>query len=504
MLTFTDARNQMYGASLKRLDSAELRCDMVATMRFEDLPLLPLADVTKKTTALSHFVEVIKELVEKPDLSTMLDAPPHELPAHLAFRREITGLVYQYYAVPQVDGTFWFIKHIYCVQRVCIQHVRQAAVGAVYVANLKEFGCARWQGMLIQFVLGRLGGDGVVRFMVVKAEPKKRGQQPDLMKTPEEIEAGFGYIANRAPRSTANNEHLKWIELQKADLASPVHGWRDALLKECILNLVAGRSLSTDINDYPLTLADLSNWALTQLAFPCLQDFKTKGLLWIGKAGRGKTPAAYAIANTLSGYWISKDETVKNEGIRPHFRTTCHIDFLRGQAGNKLCPYIYDDGKMEKEEACTLKAFFDVSAEDAKAWARWGASAFAKSQMRQACSNGYHAYAEPSDMELVDAVELSHAAFVDMVTPTFGKSMHKEDLMAIFKRCNIIVLGVKAVYLRRACEDEVPVRIVKYVKDVELLGLPCRQELNKYKAGEDINQNIFERNLQWSLKFLDS
>eukprot|EP00971_Amphidinium_carterae_P290277 5763535-Amphidinium_carterae.1 len=64
-----------------------------------------------------------------------------------------------------------------------------------------------------------------------------------------------------------------------------------------------------------------------------------------------------------------------------------------------------------------LKAFMDVSSEDAKAYARWGASTFAKQQFRATTSNSVNPSAEPLSMEM--PTQISHANFLDLISPSW-------------------------------------------------------------------------------------
>ena len=55
---------------------------------------------------------------------------------------------------------------------------------------------------------------------------------------------------------------------------------------------------------------------------------------------------------------------------------------------------VLDDGNMANETMMAMKAFLDVSGEDSRVYARWGAASFAKNQFRIACGNSFDASAE--------------------------------------------------------------------------------------------------------------
>eukprot|EP00971_Amphidinium_carterae_P127582 2527744-Amphidinium_carterae.1 len=75
--------------------------------------------------------------------------------------------------------------------------------------------------------------------------------------------------------------------------------------------------LAREVQGYPLTLADFSNWALVKLFMPVMQDVCVKGVIWIGEPGLGKTPAANSLAVLLSAYWRQRDDV----GGEPSFKT---------------------------------------------------------------------------------------------------------------------------------------------------------------------------------------
>eukprot|EP00971_Amphidinium_carterae_P229043 4543345-Amphidinium_carterae.1 len=64
------------------------------------------------------------------------------------------------------------------------------------------------------------------------------------MKTDEEIDEGFDYIAANAPLSMTDNAHLKWIEKQKNNMASPIYDCKESLVEKAINNLMNDRALA--------------------------------------------------------------------------------------------------------------------------------------------------------------------------------------------------------------------------------------------------------------------
>ena len=201
-----------------------------------------------------------------------------------------------------------------------------------------------------------LGGVCVVRRLLTTVHTDKK------LFTEAQIDAGFDFIEDNAPMKSSNNAHIRWIMKQKNNPESPRFEWPENKIKEAVHNLQSGTSLAKVINNYPLTLFDMKNWVLTSLLRPCLRTAMHKSTILASMSGIGKTPLACALASSMSHYNI-KD---KNELEDPAFRTASHLDFFRSEPGSVFVPIIYDDGDISCEVIASLKAFFDVAAEDAK------------------------------------------------------------------------------------------------------------------------------------------
>ena len=44
------------------------------------------------------------------------------------------------------------------------------------------------------------------------------------------------------------------------------------------------------IDNYPLSLKDVSNWTLLNLIAPAMKNVMVNGIIFVGPTGRGKTP----------------------------------------------------------------------------------------------------------------------------------------------------------------------------------------------------------------------
>ena len=201
-----------------------------------------------------------------------------------------------------------------------------------------------------------------------------------------------------------------------------------------------------------------------------MKNVMINGIIIAGPTGIGKTPLAHIIAMTQSAMLIARDDLDE----KATFKSTNHLDFLRSEPGRLYTPIIYDDGSMNKDTAVALKAYFDLTCEDAKVYARWGASSFEPGQLRIACTNNFVADAEP-DVAEGDMIE--HTVFRNIIGNTFDNTWDPEDLMAVLKRVTMIVFGRKHAYLREANPRPVYVKCFSYPDDNRDVLVPGCKEL---------------------------
>eukprot|EP00971_Amphidinium_carterae_P200039 3970198-Amphidinium_carterae.1 len=186
------------------------------------------------------------------------------------------------------------------------------------------------------------------------------------------------------PRSSSDNGHLIWIELQKVNPDFPVHGWRDGLFKDAILNLCSSRCLAT-------------------------KQVESQGLEQLGSS----SPA-------------------------------CSMYYFRGEGADLLnAPMSLMMGRRHQ------------------GMGGWRATAFGPYQYRQCVSIDCCKFAEPKKIDLGETV--SHETFLEILATSLPKNALPEDILAVLKRTNVIVLVSKAAYVRPASVDEVDVKVVRYI-----------------------------------------
>jgi hypothetical protein len=183
----------------------------------------------------------------------------------------------------------------------------------------------------------------------------------------------------------------------------------------------------------------------------------------LGEANAGKTPAAVIIAMMFSRYYVGKFGLNRDAS----YRVAPDIDFFRGNPGTVGQPYIFDDGDIDKAEVAKIKAFMDVSEEEAMTRERWGASKFVRGQLRIAIDNKYDPRGEPDGEMLGTSENVEMNYIYDMIRPAFPK-VGTPDLEAILKRSCLIINSKKYFYVKLAAQPTA----TRYAMPINEMGLP--------------------------------
>jgi hypothetical protein len=253
------------------------------------------------------------------------------------------------------------------------------------------------------------------------------------------VQDGFAFIINEGPRSAVNLQQLIWTTIQIKDEASPVYTWPPKLVEKALHQMSAQGSLATTYTAWFLTMADFDQ-SIVDVAVDLHASRNLKSTWWLGVPGVGKTPFA---------------KTLATSGLATRqYRTSSELDFFRGEQGDVLRPDIFDDGDSSAQNTKSMKAFSDVSLQEAAVWARWGGCRWPKGCFRQALDNKVDLTKEIDDHSL----SITHENFMGLVSPAFHKDANQSDREAILKKANFVVCANKWLYVRLATENHVMVR----------------------------------------------
>ena len=102
---------------------------------------------------------------------------------------------------------------------------------------------------------------------------------------------------------------------------------------------------ASSLTSYPLTLRDITPWALRDVVMPIIQYSLEHGAILQGISGIGKTPLARAISTCMSAYHLAEDDM---HDVPPSMRTSAHLDMFRSEPGLKHKPMVFDDGQTDQ------------------------------------------------------------------------------------------------------------------------------------------------------------
>ena len=261
----------------------------------------------------------------------------------------------------------------------------------------------------------------------------------------DELRAGIQHINQFAPLSNSKNEQYLWVLLNVRDPESPLHGWPEHVVLKACTNRTTGNSQAEPEWFFPFLLNDLNEEFLEQVVPLVLPRMTSFGLMILGKAGIGKTPAAQIMSMAVARHLVHSRGL---DGL-PGYRKSKQIDGFRERPGEVQVPVLLDDPNLGSINLEDLKSFLDVG-ENCLVDARYRAAKFVRNQCRVVLSNEWDHTKEPVDAFLP---HITWGQFKDMFITAcqYPKMPH---LMAILKRTVIIIAGHHAVYVRLPSEHE--------------------------------------------------
>ena len=226
---------------------------------------------------------------------------------------------------------------------------------------------------------------------------------------------------------------------------------------------------------------------------------KSKTLVMMGLAEKGKTPAAQALALAISEYWILVDDMAWD--VKPSFRLCSSLDQLRGEPGKKHVPDILDDPDMNVVPMPKLKAFLDASLEESFTVERWTTSKFVRNQLRILCDNKID---EDADKWISPGQgTMPHEVFLDIIAPAFPEKSSSQDKMALLKRSHWVVNTNRACYVRKAGTGTNPVPCIQYEGGVmDFIADSGKAILDRMKNGDKRPPSDWLEKRQWLHDFV--
>ena len=324
------------------------------------ISLLPLKPMRPSSTKLKSVVERLNPLpstaVDFDSLYSNVsrgryDSLPNTLAADLGpnikFKMQLVGQQAE-------DGQWTFIKHYIFDAKMSAKLLQERLDGELFIIDYGKNFRAGLKGF--QYLLEHVGQWSVMWFQVSVKDTKTK------IKHKSDLDAGFSFIRTQGPRSNMQNRQTEWTEIEIHREGSPIYGWSAGLVKESLRGYANSNVFADRTSNFYVTLHDLSAWFLHDVIIPLLPTLKSKTVVFMGLAEKGKTPAAQALALAMSEYWLLVDNMAWDQ--RPAFRLCASLDQLRGEPGVKHVPDILDDPDCSQIPISKLKAFLDSTLEE--------------------------------------------------------------------------------------------------------------------------------------------
>ena len=371
---------------------------------FKDLPFRPAPAAAPSTAHVTHAIEVIRGIEQEPDCNRILEAlkrgPAPRGPFFVSNTMPKHKRQYLVTRDDQDDTKWMIIKYFHFTPRGSLNYILDATLSDIFILDMEAFRGARTIPNTLMYMFSNMAGNLIRNNRLCKSS--RTGTNPDAAV----IKAGFEHIRLHCPLTNTENQALMWIEIERNNPTSPIHGWREALVEKAMRNLKHAKGLAHTITSYPITLADFKTWVIQSVIIPILTDLRKTSVMLIGVSAIGKTPLLHALAMSISGYWR---ELFGEDEAKVGFKSASNLDFFREEVAEMAIPALFDDGEMSTVPVPALKAFLDVAGEDVKVYARWGAARFQRHQWRAACSNSFNEDKEPTTCATGTMTEDQHA-----------------------------------------------------------------------------------------------
>lgn len=444
----------------------------------------PFGDFDVSDSPMVHFYDVItgysdpidwvslgkayKDACEKHDLQL--------LPQPFGLKKQVSGNVQlQMVILKDAAGNHAILKHLAFPDKIKPSMVKQLVFGdprrAKWMQQNPKIG-----RKVLQYCLEGLGGRQFKAFELSNMATRKGAKtSPFDEKGDAEIDAGFDFILKCGPRSSSENQQLRWQTKTTRDPNSPIYGWPTGLVDKALRNLASDGALARKEFDWPipLSLRYYQPWLLNIVEQ--IWDFDQSALLLLGEAGVGKSPLGRSVLMAQARH----NKTHFQAEGSPCIRCTPEIDFLRGEAGSIIMGDFLDDTSLATLSMKMVKAFLDVGLYESMAWARWGATKWVQNEPRAVADNTYD---EGVPLPPSFIQEVSFETFWKIIRPAFTDQASHAHMDAIFKRAAFLVNSKEHLYYRPSGINTNPVNRIS-MPICEYLTEDGKQLYGKFKNG---------------------
>ena len=259
--------------------------------------------------------------------------------------------------VPNADGGHDVLKH-FVFERTPVALARLLVVGDPANVQMMTVN-PKLQMKVWQWLLQHMGGLSCLWYTL--GHPQAEAAEDRA------LDAGFDYIEQWGPTQTSGLDQLRWITKRTRNgCGSPIEGWASSFVEKCLKAKAAGGTLAKVRTEFPIALAGVDGHVFRYCLVPIIRSLFDHGLVMLGEPNQGKTPLALLLSFMMSRYYID----TYNYDAEAQCRCATDLDFFRGDPGLVYQPFILDDGDLSSQDVTKLKAFLDVSEEEAMTYQR--------------------------------------------------------------------------------------------------------------------------------------
>ena len=344
-----------------------------ALFPFSQLPFKAVGNISSKVKHFADIVDNFEGEIPKADIRAALEKPVREymkLPEPFGLKDVGVPYSMSLFICQGDDGSHRVLKMVELSSRLGVDTIRSMCWGSCQIVDWSCIGGTNPHDSrrALQYMLEHLQGFHARAHALTVVKGAAQSEEYD----DEAIDAGFEFILKAAPRHNEDLKQLIWsTKVTNNNSGSPVAGWSIKLVEKACHQLCTQQAFAATHSQLWLTIADFEEH-IVDLAAILIKQRKHKGIWLLGKAGIGKSPFAKAFAMCVSRV-ARQDVSDESSAVAPdgQYRLSSEMDFFRGRPGSHDIPDIFDDGDSSSQKPKVLKAFGDISSEEAVSIARW-------------------------------------------------------------------------------------------------------------------------------------
>eukprot|EP00971_Amphidinium_carterae_P238534 4735244-Amphidinium_carterae.1 len=261
------------------LDAPMFKAPESAVYKFADLPIKPIDPTASKKLSYTCVVEVV-DLPEKPDVDVIhqrLTSCESSGVEPWTFLQALPAHQYVWAVYHHEDGHWQILRLLHFPKRVLGTALNCCCRGKIMTLDSKN----SKMPSATQYIMMNLDGVSeliINRDMVVPEAPKEGTRTL----TRAQISGAIDYINRHGKTGLGNNEAMRWAWCEMSDPTSPLFCLPISFIREGLNNKKSVVTLAKLVEECPLTLHDLTPWALREIVKPLCSIIRSKSMVVSG------------------------------------------------------------------------------------------------------------------------------------------------------------------------------------------------------------------------------